>query len=166
MPVVLQACHAQAERDRRGPFSILDVGPGLGKYGLLLREYLHAPLVIDAVEAERRYCTPRLRAIYDSIIVNDATKLHRHVLERYDLVVMVDVIEHLTEQAGRDLLDRIKGHVIITTPTVYFQNPEAARGWPTEEHRSFWRAGDFPQERVRSAELLPEEGLMVCLHPR
>ncbi len=165
LPVTLAACHAQRERRTGGPYRVLDVGPGYGKYGLILREYLTPPTVIDAVEAERRYCTPRLRAIYDSVIVNDARRLHQHALDRYDLIVMVDVIEHLSIEEGQSFLNRCHGSVIVTTPTVFFQNPEAEQGWPTEEHRSFWRAADFPADRVRCAELLPEEGLLVCLYP-
>jgi hypothetical protein len=169
LPVTLAACHAQRERRLLGAdgiYSVLDVGPGRGKYGLILREYLAAPVRIDAVELEPRYCTERLRAIYDSVLVNDARYLHREFLDRYDLVVMVDVIEHFTLEEGQALLGRVSGAVIITTPTVYFQNPEAEEGWPTEEHKSLWRLADFPASRVRCAELLPEEGLLVCLYPK
>lgn len=45
--------------------SILDVGPGYGKYGILLREYLNRkPERLDAIEVEPSYVTPRLEALY------------------------------------------------------------------------------------------------------
>ncbi len=123
------------------PHSVLDVGPGWGKAGILLREYVAANRV-DAVEAWGPYVTPRLRAVYDEVIVGDVRDLPDEKLASYDLVLMADVIEHMDRQDALTLLWRIPGYVVLCTPREFFQNPEAAE-IPPEEHRSLWTPQDF-----------------------
>lgn len=141
---------------------ILDVGPGRGKYGLLLREYVDPTLVIDAVEAEQRYITPRLRAVYDSVFWEDVTHFNDR-LDNYDLVLMIDVIEHMSKITALELLERIKGWVVICTPQEWFQNPEHHE-FPYEKHRSHWTAEDFGDRLEHDASQLG--GLLVRLKPR
>lgn len=119
---------------------VLDVGPGRGKFGLLLREYLDRPLHINAVELEQSYVTDRLRCLYESVSVGDVTRIARHGLAIYDLVLMVDVLEHLTHDDGEQLLARIPGDVVICTPVDFFQNPETV---PSEVHRSVWTTAEL-----------------------
>lgn len=138
-----------------GARRILDVGPGFGKYGLLLREYVGSiddpnigrrvgPIeLLDAVEAEARYvkAMPWLRAIYDQVMVDvSIVDVPQGTLDAYDLVLMVDVLEHLDHDDGIDVLARIPGWIVVCTPRDFFQNPEADRGWETERHRSHWSA--------------------------
>lgn len=145
------------------PRRILDVGPGHGKAAVLLREYIgtvergNGPIEhIAAVEAEPRYVDlfPWLGRIYDEVIVGDACELPKAVLDRFDLVVMSDVIEHMERDAALALIDRIDGHIVISTPAVFFQNPEADAGWETERHRSHWSAHDFPRVEAERRDLL------------
>jgi hypothetical protein len=123
------------------PRTVIDVGPGHGKGGLLLREYLEPIEQLDAVEAEPRYLDAFgwLKAIYDTVHVADAVTVD---YTPYDLVLMIDVLEHLTHDQGAELLARIPGRVIICTPRDYFQNPEHD-DYPTESHRSVWTAGEI-----------------------
>jgi len=127
------------------PKRILDVGVGHGKYGLMVREYLEDQDVLDGVEAEPRYLEmfPWVKSIYDHVFEQDATTLTKEQLDVYDVILMVDVIEHMEKQQGLDLLDRIRGAVIICTPVIWFENPEAHEGWLTESHRSHWTLEDF-----------------------
>lgn len=121
--------------------TVLDVGPGRGKYGLLLREYLNRPpRRIDAVELEPSYVDDRLRALYDDVFVGDVLALAR-ALELYDVVLLVDVIEHLEKDDGLELLDRISGRAVISTPVEFFSNGPGLP--PSEEHRSHWTRADF-----------------------
>lgn len=122
--------------------SVLDIGPGRGKYGILLREFLGEIPRFDAVEAWGPYVIPRLHAIYDAVYTLDVMLMSRSALSAYELVLMVDVIEHLSHEDGLRLLDRIKGTVVISTPENYFQNPEAETIW-TEDHRSHWKVEEF-----------------------
>lgn len=122
------------------PKRVLDIGPGNGKYGLLLREYIRGDLHITGCEAEARYLEmfPWLRVIYDEVWHADGTELTASELAEFDLVLMIDSLEHIARDVGEALLRRIPGRVIICTPRYWFQNPEADQGWETERHRSLW----------------------------
>lgn len=131
------------------PRRILDVGPGRGKAGILLREYIGEPPIerIDAVEMEPSYITPRLRAMYDTVHKCEAADLSDEVLASYDLVLMVDVIEHMEKDDGLNLLARIPGRIIVCTPRDFFENPAGLP--PSEKHRSLWTATDFDDRLER-----------------
>lgn len=124
--------------------SILDVGPGRGKGGVLLREYLAGVERLEAIEGWEPYVTARLRCIYDRVHVADvmAPWIDARWLGEFDVVLMVDVFEHLARADALALLERIAGSVVICTPAAWFQNPEARTIW-TEAHRSLWSVEDF-----------------------
>lgn len=137
-PVVITEVVAMVEQ---APHErVLDVGPGYGKYGLLLREYLNAkPDRIDAVEAWAPYVHQFggwLRAIYDDVYVADVRELGPGHLATYDLVLMVDVLEHLPTLDATALFARIPGRIVICTPAEFFHNGDGLP--PTEEHVSHW----------------------------
>jgi len=132
------------------PKYVLDVGPGHGKAGVLLREYVGSPPIekVDAIELWEPYVTDRMRAIYDEVIVGDVCMMTDDELAQYDLILMVEILEHLEREDGLKLLNRIPGDVIICTPRDFFQNPE----WevcPPEMHRSHWAATDFGNRVIR-----------------
>lgn len=146
------------------PNRILDVGPGVGKYGLLIREYLKPVDQLDAVEAWPLYVKefPWLSAIYDRIFICHAGALSDSQLAAYDVVLMIDVIEHMEKDEGLDLLGRIPGRVIVCTPENFFQNPEADE-IPPEKHRSLWSVADFGERvEVDNSQL---GGVLVRLKP-
>lgn len=145
------------------PRRILDVGPGRGKAGILLREYIGEPPVecIDAVEAEPSYVTPRLRALYDDVYTADVLDVPDTFFRFYDLVLMADVIEHLPKEAGRQLLDHIPGWVIVCTPEEFFHNP--AHLPESERHRSLWSVADFGDRLEHDASQLG--AVLVRLRP-
>lgn len=124
------------------PRTVLDIGPGYGKYGVLLREYLDPTPDIDAVEAWAPYVADhRLRGIYDNVLVDRAENLSRTELHFYDLVMMGDVIEHIEKQAALAFLDCCRGWVVIATPVEHFDTgPDLP---PTEAHVSHWTFADF-----------------------
>jgi 2-polyprenyl-3-methyl-5-hydroxy-6-metoxy-1,4-benzoquinol methylase len=123
------------------PKSVLDVGPGWGKAGILLREYVDPELEVDAVEAWDGYRTPRLQAVYDTLIGADVCELSDYELQRYDLVLMIEVIEHIEKDRALKLIDRIPGEVVVCTPEEFFENPTDLPD--TERHVSHWTASDF-----------------------
>jgi SAM-dependent methyltransferase len=133
------------------PRRVLDVGPGNGKYGVLMREYVPSLEHLAAVEAEARYVRsfPWLSAIYDELIVADVLSLDDDYLATFDLVLMADVLEHLDQDLAGELLRAIPGRIIVVTPRDYFQNPEALHGWPTENHRSHWSAASIAEAAGR-----------------
>lgn len=143
-----------------GPATVLDVGIGFGKYGLLFREYLDisprsergerydAPSTvvrIDGVEAYEPYVGPLQRAIYDHIFVGDALAVLPS-LGRYDLVFAADVLEHFTRADGERFLAAATAlaamGVLIVTPALDLEQDDVF-GNPFERHQSFWTPDDF-----------------------
>jgi len=142
------------------PTSVLDVGIGFGKYGLLFREYLavsprsergegydasSTEVRIDGVEAYAPYVGPLQRAIYDRIYVGEALAVLPS-LPRYDLVFAADVLEHFTRADGERFLETAAAHaamgVLIVTPALDLEQGEVF-GNPFERHQSFWPPDDF-----------------------
>ena len=134
------------------PTSVLDIGIGFGKYGFLTKEYasVRHPASLSGchlvgVEPFQSYITPLCRLIYDEIRIGDA--LHMDFShDKFDLIIMADVIEHFEKPDGLRLLHDLKKvskKLIITTPIV-FSRQDACFGNDYEIHRSVWSIGDFP----------------------
>lgn len=124
------------------PRTVLDVGPGYGKYGPIIREYCHPTPQVDAVEAWPAYVEKHgLRGIYRNLYEADVMTLDPEILAQYDTVFMGDVIEHLAKDDALKLIARIPGHIVINTPEHFFHNGDNLP-W-TETHRSHWEYQDF-----------------------
>lgn len=145
--------------------TVLDVGPGYGKASVLLREYLNVkPERIDAIEAWPGYVTPRLLDAYDDVVIGSVLDLDAFTLARYDVVLMIDVIEHLPKPEALALLERMPGWVIVCTPRDFFSNGPGHP--PTEAHVSHWSVEDYG-DRVESYDLdaLKRGAVLVRLRP-
>jgi len=132
-----------------GPQTILDVGMGYGKWGVLCIEYLKywkgiTPLV-DGVEVFEGYKSP-VHKIYRNVFYLDVMRLLPRLGE-YDLVLLVDVIEHLSRENGLKLLDAVKKHYIVSTPA-YWSGQGACCGNEHEAHISRWWQADFENSSV------------------
>lgn len=144
------------------PKSVLDIGPGNGKYGLLVREYMADQVErLDCVEAEPTYLDkfPWLHCIYDNVYLGDGTGLPKEELDRYDAVLLYDVIEHIRKPEALDLIDRIDGSVCIVTPVDFFS--QHVEGVPSEDHISHWTGADF-QNTGRAVTLYHKLGGVIC----
>lgn len=146
---------------------VLDVGPGFGKYGLLLREYLNVkPKRLDCVEMHPGYITSIMHAIYDDVHLGDVTEWTKEQLRHYDVVLLVDVIEHMEKDAGVDLLNRIQGRVVLSTPEEFFEQGGDGTGLPdTEIHRSHWTLADFDRTGRVEFGRIEQGGVIVRLSP-
>lgn len=166
-PTVLHYIWEVRPLDR--PLRVLDVGPGWGKYAVLLREFVDPDAEIAGVEAWEPYIERhRLAALYDPIIAGDVRDLTAADLAGYDVVLMADVIEHLPKADAWDVLDRIAGYVVISTPRDFFSN---GPGLPhTEDHVSHWTLDDFQASsrfEVYSLPMLRDKGgVIVRLGPK
>ncbi len=141
---------------RLQPRSVLDVGIGNGLYGLLTRQYVGGSgpfagdgLRVDGIEIFEGYLTDVQRTIYDEIRVGDALDILPSIPSgSYDLALGLDVIEHLPDPRGMDLLRqlrRVAAHCILTSPRGEF--PQGALfGNVHETHVSKW-----PPARMRAA---------------
>lgn len=128
------------------PATVLDVGPGMGKYGQMLKK--HVPTAhVDAVEAFEPYINHYgLPSIYNSVIVKD---IREHDNFNYDLIIFGDVLEHMTEADAKKVWDKARAqakYAIISIPTVHC--PQGAWGGnPYEIHHE----EDWTTERVLAA---------------
>lgn len=157
------------------PLRLVDVGPGWGKYAVLIREAVDPDADLTGVEAWPPYVTRhRLEHLYNRVLIADiltaldpANPTGRAVaseLDRADIVLMVDVIEHLPKAPALQLLHRIPGHIVICTPDQFFENPADLP--PPEAHISHWTPEDFHATgRVDHLEIVLG-GVLTRLRPR
>lgn len=135
------------------PNSVLDVGAGFGKYGVLCREFLELwdgrdkydfIRRIDAVEVYEKYITPLHNFIYNKIYVDDI----KNAVNRefyYDIVLLIDVLEHFPKQDGYDIITKVlqknRGILISTPKNVSHQEDDFENVYET--HRSQWSRDDL-----------------------
>ncbi len=136
------------------PRTILDVGIGMGKYGLLCREYLthwdrptrRALERIDGIEAYAPNVTALQKNIYDEIFFGDAREILPTLQnDAYDLALLMDVIEHFDQRDGEKILrelQRVARVVLVSTPSFFYEQGKG-RDDPFAVHRSFWSARDL-----------------------
>jgi 2-polyprenyl-3-methyl-5-hydroxy-6-metoxy-1,4-benzoquinol methylase len=149
LPWVLETAQAL------NPTSVLDVGVGMGQYGLHLRQLLDISRErltrvewktrVDGVELYEPYRNPIWDYYYDAVHLRDARDFLRGLDREYDLILICDVIEHFDRAEAEALLAlaRAKGKwVIVTTPNGAY--PQGAMfGNEAETHRSEWVPQDF-----------------------
>ena len=154
------------EAVRLRPRSVLDLGVGFGKYGVLLREKLdiepgrvkpeHWSVTIDGVEAFERYRNPIYGFVYNRLAFEDFSQ-DPDKYRAYDLVLLIDSLEHLDKQVGRRVLGRLRSnnrHLIVSCPN--FDCPQGAvNGNEYERHRARW----YPREFVAFGGTILHEGL-------
>lgn len=155
------------------PQSILDIGVGFGKYGVLAREYLEFrdgrkkygdwQRRIDGVEVFAGYLTPLHEFIYDHIYLGSAADILPTLNMRYDLILLIDVIEHMSQPAGVQLLQQCQQtarNILISTPLAFYPQKGAFDN-PHEAHQSFWPSKSFAPFSPRM--FLPNAYSTICL---
>jgi hypothetical protein len=100
---------------------ILDIGAGCGTYSDLLKPEGYTN--IDCVEAFYDYVVNfNLKDKYKNLYIGDVTKLNIDFTQ-YDLIILGDVLEHISTQDAQALLSKIKTNTIIGVP---FLSPQDA----------------------------------------
>jgi len=116
------------------PTTVLDVGAGQGVYLDLIRQGLGAGVVVNAVEVWQPYIDQfDLENRYDKLFAMDVRDLTNFA---YDLVILGDVLEHMSEASAVELWDRISQqarHAIISIPIIHYHQ-DAINGNPYEVH--------------------------------
>lgn len=139
------------------PRSILDLGIGYGKYGALCREYvdfnredgirhiaLHSAwkVFILGIEGFAEYRNP-LWEIYSQVRVEDFSDRDNWMhYDDFDLVLLLDALEHLPDKIGIELLEFLRRHnrnVLVSVPEGEYPQ-DAMYGNGLECHRSVWTA--------------------------
>ena len=109
----------------------LDIGCGAGSYGRLLQRSFD---VVDAVEIFEPYVAAYgLPSLYRRVFVADALTFE---FDYYDVVILGDVLEHLTEDDGVRLIERIYDRCDELVVAIPFLSEQAVEhGNPHEAHR-------------------------------
>ncbi len=124
---------------------VLDIGCGRGINGCLLhgsRDLKGTELI--GIEINDNYIKAcKEHNIYKRIINHRLPEITLPD-KSIDLVLCIEVIEHLTRKEGLKLLDEIdrvcKSRVILSTPNMFFQTIEGEDG---DMHKSLWTIKDF-----------------------
>lgn len=141
------------------PSTVLDIGKGFGKYGFLAHEYVginntkkidpakylknQSKLTIEAVEVDPDLMLPHLHQLYNKVYFGDILEIYKG-LSSYDMVLMIDIIEHLDKEGALLLLKRLLqngSNIIIATPIKYFEQELYESEY--EHHISHWNEKDF-----------------------
>jgi SAM-dependent methyltransferase len=154
--------------ERLQPASVLDVGAGMGQYGVLLRNHLeHEHLFevtgsvgrqrprdqwrvrIDGIEGFAGYLTPVHAWAYQEVRIGNALDLLPAIpAGQYDLVIAIDILEHFETGDGLRLLAECRRiarrAALVSTPREFHAQQVPAN--PYEDHRSVWSA-----EQLREA---------------
>jgi|SRR5215469_148874 hypothetical protein len=132
------------------PGIALDIGPGKGKYGKMLKDIEHETgLTIRkiAVEIDKDRIIDRfdLHSIYDEIINNDAASIVKLFPSLTgDIAIAGDVIEHLTKSEGIDLIEYLQYRfkqvfLVIPSDCISYTYED----YEHESHISIWRPSDI-----------------------
>jgi 2-polyprenyl-3-methyl-5-hydroxy-6-metoxy-1,4-benzoquinol methylase len=136
---------------KRRPGRVLDLGIGCGINGAGLRNWLDLGLRqthITGVEGWLKYQNGIWQA-YDHVEhcrIEHCPQLKR---ERWDFIVMTDVLEHFDKDAGRAILAKMiaalrpGGMAFVSTPGYWLAQGDWG-GNALERHRSEWTPEDFP----------------------
>lgn len=154
---------------KMAPASVLDIGPGAGKYGKMIGLLRREGVRIDrlaALEIDARYIAQfELDRIYDEVRCGDAAALpDARSDEVFDLVIFGDVLEHLRKSAGVDLIDflyyRVK-YLLLVIPVDYIQ--DAVAGHAHEAHISTWYPEDFDRYKALHVQVDFPDHPSMCL---
>lgn len=151
------------------PRSVLDVGYGTGKWGFLIREKGELRngrkkedfvLRIDGVDVDERWRSPLHEYVYDDLYTKDIREWD--VPRSYDLIFMGDIIEHLTKEEGKAVLQKLLKKcrfLLVSAPFGFVASLPGDEGlrehYPYEQHKSEWTYDDFKDlgERVLSVRI-------------
>jgi hypothetical protein len=136
------------------PRSVLDLGVGFGKYGVLLREKLDIEsgrltperwsVRIDGVEGFEGYCNPIHGFVYNRLWFEDFSK-DPDKYRDYDLVLLIDSLEHLDKPVGERVLQRLRinnRQMIVSCPDCDCLQG-AVNGNEYQRHRARWYRHEF-----------------------
>jgi len=174
MPIIIN------EIKRHNPNSILDVGCGIGLYGILIRVFLELyddaegfldrlltrnwQIRVDAVEGYYPYLKFIPAWVYDHIWNANVFEIFPHIKDKeYDMAIAIAILEHLDREAGHVFLEQLKRIarvVIVSVPA--FWGPQVVPANPLENHRSHWTKEDFIQHDFTS--FLPSPRSTIAIY--
>jgi len=136
------------------PQTILDIGVGFGKFGLLCREYMDVYdkkaygkwyTRIDGIEVWPHSILSHHEQIYDNIYIGNCINVLPLIKIKYDVILMIDVLEHMRKKDGYKCVELIKdkcNRAIFQVPIGDW--PQGAIfGNPYEVHISSWQENEL-----------------------
>jgi len=154
------------------PATILDVGAGFGRWGILFREFLEIwdenkydgkwERKIDAVEIYEPYIKEYHKYFYNNVYIENAYDYLKRTRNKYDLINLGDVVEHFTKKEGEDIIKEClsKGKfVLITIPIGKHWEQTPTNENPHEEHKSIWYNNDFTKYRYHKIKSFKDQTL-------
>ena len=120
------------------PKRVLDIGPGEGKYGKMIRGSSMPRPHLTAVEYEPLRRDELMAIGYDEVRTMSALDLMKSPDETFEMVILGDVIEHFRKSEGQDLLEYLNyrcAYMLIITPECM---PMSTSHF-YEGHNSLWR---------------------------
>lgn len=161
------------------PASVLDIGIGFGKYGLLLREALDIAhnrytkdswtAVINGIEAFGGYHNPVHDFIYNHVDYRPVEEALSDLIS-YDVILLIDIIEHIDKERGIKMIKELLLHtnkaLIISTPVVPAYQQDY-NGNTYERHISRWAITDFApfKQDFSLVDIGLEKALIVKIYP-
>lgn len=134
---------------RLDPATVVDVGPGEGTYVKLARDVTPGCRWIG-VEAWAPYISEfGLFDSYDWVIVSDIRHVDPYTIVRDpDLVILADVLEHMTQLEARGVLARMRdwAHNILVSVPLAHHDQEPYQGNWFEIHREHWSSREMRRE--------------------
>lgn len=128
------------------PKTIIDIGAGNGKYGILCKEYIKGLERIDAIESSPK--------VNDTVWTYN-TWVHANLQDHYwfqdyDVALLIAVMCNFTKEEGLEILKKVKQHCKNIVLTI-----------EKEQHggKTQWIPEDFPGAIVKD---LPYEYLIIC----
>ena len=150
VPAIIDLVHMD------GPQSILDIGVGFGKYGVLLRESIDIPyerydketwhLQLDGIEGFEGYNNPIHDYVYNKMYYGNIFSVLPTLEQKYDTLLLIDVLEHFEKEEGlrliEGLLEVTNKSLIVSTPIMPAPQGEYL-GNILETHKCRWNIVDF-----------------------
>jgi len=141
--------HVAKQLATQRPGRVLDLGIGSGFYGAVVRQWVDLGVrpwntFLLGVEAWADYRNA-LWDLYDVVVVDTIESYMARFQERFDSVILGDVLEHFELPEGAALLRQAQarvapgGTLIVATPAVFVEQ-SAVNGNNLERHRSCWTA--------------------------
>lgn len=101
-------------------------------------------MLINGIEIFPEYKNPVWGA-YDAVVIGDALTDMEVIQRHYDLVIMVDIIEHLSKEQGHSLISRLDCDTLIIVTPENPSNQGVVYGNEHERHVSRWEQSDLPE---------------------
>ena len=127
--------------ERLEELKILDLGIGYGNFGKLIKKNIKITIRMIGVEIWEKYKTKKWERYYDNVLIQDIKVYTNNCNEKFDVVLLIDVLEHLDKKEGFELMKNCmnitrKLFIVSSPATDYPQG--AVFGNPYEKHRHIW----------------------------